>query len=71
MSYHHILSLAGWIKKTCSSCSGNAKAKYEHPDKAGEKVEIFKKAGLFKYSKNGVKISGGSVESLHHHHFVQ
>ena len=68
--YHHILSMAGWQKKKCSSCSGNSKARYTHPQKPNEEVIIYKLSKAFRYKKNKKYISGGSVKVLPHQHFL-
>lgn len=68
LSYHHLLTLAGFIKKKCSACSGNAKASYE---RGSESLEIYKLSRIFRYSKDRLRISGGSIEHLQHQHFMK
>ena len=67
--YQTILKEKGWVLKTCRSCGGSRKNTYIHPLRVGESIEINK--GLFRYKIGREKVSGGSIQSLPHQHFLQ
>jgi len=66
--YHHLLTMAGFKKKKCSSCSGNSKATYTRGD---EQVIMYKLSKVFRYKVGKKYLSGGSNAVLHHQHFMQ
>jgi hypothetical protein len=69
IAYQTLLREKGWILKPCRSCGGRTKNVYIHAERVGETIEISR--GLFRYKVGVESVSGGSVQSLQHQHFLQ
>ncbi len=71
MGYKELLSAKGWIGKGCPTCGGRSKIVYKNNSRPNEVIEILGRGTLFRYKKNGKRVSGGSTNSLKHQHFLQ
>lgn len=67
-----ILVKNGWTKgRSCNSCKGNAWEKWIHANKPQQMVEIHPRRKLFRFTRDGVRRSGGTLDSLQFQYFIK
>lgn len=72
MNYKELLKSKGWVSSPgCATCGGVQKQNWTHPDKPGVVIEDLYTRQLYRYKVNGRVLSGGTVGSLEHQHFMQ